>query len=74
MLAVEILPIARHHRADIVTARSRRRNWDLGVLGSKNERPKRTPLLRQTLVYLRKAYESRVNGELFFPVAASGNR
>jgi integrase len=41
--------------------------WDLGVLGTKNERPKRTPLPRQTLVYLRKAYESRVNDEFVFP-------
>ena len=27
--------------------------WDLGFLGTKNERPKRTSLPRQTLTYLR---------------------
>lgn len=41
--------------------------WDLGFLGTKNERPKRTPLPRQTLTYLREAYESRVSDEFVFP-------
>jgi integrase len=41
--------------------------WDLGTLDTKNERPKRTPLPRQALVYLRDAYESRVSDEFVFP-------
>jgi integrase len=41
--------------------------WDLGTLDTKNERHKRTPLPRQTLVYLREAYESRVSAEFVFP-------
>ena len=41
--------------------------WDLGTLDTKNERLKRTPLPRQTLVYLREAYESRVSDEFVFP-------
>lgn len=41
--------------------------WDLGTVDTKNERPKRTPLPQQTLAYLRKAYESRVNDEFVFP-------
>jgi integrase len=41
--------------------------WDLGTVDTKNERPKRTPLPRQTLVYLREAYESRVSDEFVFP-------
>jgi integrase len=40
--------------------------WDLGNGGTKNERAKRTPLPRQTLAYLREAYESRVS-EFVFP-------
>jgi integrase len=40
--------------------------WDLGGGGTKNERAKRTPLPRQTLAYLREAYDSRV-GEFVFP-------
>ncbi len=34
---------------------------------TKNERLKRTPLPRQTLAYLREAYESRVSDEFVFP-------
>jgi integrase len=41
--------------------------WDLGFLGTKNERRKRTPLPRQTLNYLREAYQSRVSDECVFP-------
>jgi integrase len=41
--------------------------WDLGTLETKNERLKRTPLPRQTLIYLREAYESRVSAEFVFP-------
>ena len=41
--------------------------WDLGFLGTKNERLKRTPLPRQTLNYLREAYDSRVSDEFVFP-------
>ena len=41
--------------------------WDLGFLGTKNERLKRTPLPWQTLAYLREAYDSRVNDEFVFP-------
>ncbi len=41
--------------------------WDLGTLDTKNERLKRTPLPRQTLAYLREAYESRVSEEFVFP-------
>jgi integrase len=41
--------------------------WDLGTLDTKNERLKRTPLPRQTLAYLREAYESRVNDAFVFP-------
>src|SRR5439155_9617460 len=41
--------------------------WDLGTLDTKNERPKRTPLPRQTLAYLRETYESRVSEEFVFP-------
>jgi integrase len=41
--------------------------WDLGTLDTKNERLKRTPLPRQTLAYLREAYESRVSDEFVFP-------
>jgi integrase len=40
--------------------------WDLGTPDTKNERPKRTPLPRQTLIYLREAYESRVSDEFVF--------
>jgi integrase len=40
--------------------------WNLGTLDTKNERLKRTPLPRQTLVYLRDAYESRVSDEYVF--------
>jgi hypothetical protein len=41
--------------------------WDLGIVDTKNERPKRTPLPRQTLLYLREAHESRVSDEFVFP-------
>ncbi|MEH2545192.1 integrase [Bradyrhizobium sp. AZCC 2262] len=41
--------------------------WDLGTLDTKNERPKRTPLPRQTLAYLRDTYEGRVSEEFVFP-------
>jgi integrase len=41
--------------------------WDLGTLDTKNERLKRTPLPRQTLAYLREAYESRLSDEFVFP-------
>ena len=41
--------------------------WDLGFLGTKSERPKRTPLPRQTLTYLRQAYQNRVSDEFVFP-------
>jgi integrase len=41
--------------------------WDLGTVDTKNERPKRTPLPRQTLLYLREAHESRVSDEFVFP-------
>lgn len=41
--------------------------WDLDTLDTKNERLKRTPLPRQALAYLRKAYESRVSDEFVFP-------
>jgi integrase len=41
--------------------------WDLGTLDTKNERPKRTPLPRQTLTYLRDVYETRVSDEFVFP-------
>ncbi|MGY3690512.1 integrase [Bradyrhizobium sp. USDA 3240] len=41
--------------------------WDMNTLDTKNERPKRTPLPRQTLAYLREAYESRVSDEFVFP-------
>ncbi|CCE12120.1 fragment of putative prophage integrase (part 1) [Bradyrhizobium sp. STM 3843] len=41
--------------------------WDLGSVGTKSERPKRTPLPRQVLAYLREAYESRVSDEFVFP-------
>jgi integrase len=41
--------------------------WDLGFLGTKSERLKRTPLPRQTLAYLREVYESRVSDEFVFP-------
>jgi len=40
--------------------------WDLSTPDTKNERPKRTPLPRQTLIYLREAYESRVSDEFVF--------
>jgi integrase len=40
--------------------------WDLGTVDTKNERPKRTPLPRQTLVYLREAHKSRVSEEFVF--------
>jgi integrase len=40
--------------------------WDLGFDDTKNERPKRTPLPRQTLSYLREAHASRI-GEFVFP-------
>jgi integrase len=40
--------------------------WDLGGGDMKNERAKRTPLPRQTLAYLREAYESRIS-EFVFP-------
>jgi integrase len=40
--------------------------WKLGTLDTKNERLKRTPLPRQTLVYLREAYESRVSDAFVF--------
>jgi integrase len=39
--------------------------WDLGGGGTKNERAKRTPLPRQTLAYLREAYQSRVSDFVF---------
>ncbi|MBV8837226.1 MAG: integrase, partial [Alphaproteobacteria bacterium] len=38
-----------------------------GVLGTKNERPKRTPLPRQTLAYLREAHADRVSDDFVFP-------
>jgi integrase len=41
--------------------------WDLGTLDTKNERFKRTPLPRQSLVYLREAHKSRVSVEFVFP-------
>jgi integrase len=41
--------------------------WDLGTVDTKNERPKRTPLPRQTLAYLREAYEGRVSDAFVFP-------
>jgi integrase len=41
--------------------------WDLGTLDTKNERFKRTPLPRQTLAYLREAYEGRVSDDFVFP-------
>jgi integrase len=41
--------------------------WDLGFLGTKSERPKRTPLSRQTLTYLREAHQNRVSEEFVFP-------
>jgi len=41
--------------------------WDLNGGSMKNERSKRTPLPRQTLGYLREAYESRVHDEFVFP-------
>jgi integrase len=41
--------------------------WDLSNPDTKNERPKRTPLPRQTLAYLRQAYASRVSDEFVFP-------
>jgi integrase len=41
--------------------------WDLSNPDTKNERPKRTPLPRQTLAYLREAYASRVSDEFVFP-------
>jgi integrase len=41
--------------------------WDLNGGGTKNARPKRTPLPRQTLACLREAYESRVHDEFVFP-------
>lgn len=41
--------------------------WDLGTLDTKNEWHKRTPLPRQTLVYLREANKSRVSDEFVFP-------
>jgi integrase len=40
--------------------------WDLGTLDTKNERFKRTPLPRQTLAYLREAYEHRVSDDFVF--------
>jgi integrase len=40
--------------------------WDLGFLGTKSERAKRTPLPRQTLAYLREAYAHRVSDEFVF--------
>jgi integrase len=40
--------------------------WDLGTLDTKNERLKRTPLPRQTLAYLREAYECRVSDDFVF--------
>jgi integrase len=40
--------------------------WDLEGDGTKNERTKRTPLPKQTLAYLREAYDSRIN-EFVFP-------
>jgi integrase len=39
--------------------------WDLAGNDMKNERAKRTPLPRQTLAYLREAYESRVSNFVF---------
>ena len=39
--------------------------WDLGGNDMKNERPKRTPLPRQTLAYLREARESHVSNFVF---------
>jgi len=39
--------------------------WDLGFDDTKNERPKRTPLPRQTLAYLREAHESRISDYVF---------
>ncbi|MES5482818.1 tyrosine-type recombinase/integrase [Bradyrhizobium sp. INPA03-11B] len=41
--------------------------WNLNTLDTKNERPKRTPLPRQALAYLREAHESRVSDEFVFP-------
>src|SRR6266849_6409602 len=46
--------------------------WDLGTLDTKNERLKRTPLPRQTLAYLREAYESRVSDAFVFPGRSLG--
>jgi integrase len=40
--------------------------WDLGFLGTKSERAKRTPLPRQTLAYLREAYAHRVSDDFVF--------
>jgi integrase len=34
--------------------------WDLGDDGTKNARPKRTPIPKQTLTYLREAYKGRI--------------
>ena len=39
----------------------------MGTADTKNERPKRTPLPRQALTYLREAYDSRVSNEFVFP-------
>ena len=41
--------------------------WNLSTLDTKNERLKRTPLPRQTLAYLREAYQSRLNDAFVFP-------
>ncbi|MGJ5135685.1 tyrosine-type recombinase/integrase [Bradyrhizobium oligotrophicum] len=41
--------------------------WDLGTVDTKNERPKRTPLPRQALAFLRKAYNERVSDHFVFP-------
>ena len=38
----------------------------MGTADTKNERPKRTPLPRQTLVYLREAHQSRVSDQFVF--------
>jgi len=40
---------------------------DLGTVDTKNERLKRTPLPRQTTVWLREAYERRLSDGFVFP-------
>ncbi|MBV9985133.1 site-specific integrase [Bradyrhizobium sp.] len=69
-LEVTILTLAR--TAEVQTMRWSQLDldggiWNLGVLGTKNERPKRTPLPRQTLAYLRAAHADRVSDDFVFP-------